>query len=124
MRGNPHAPSGRIVIPSVVRANQAVVLHTPARKLGATMEAKILPRAHASAAAPKDEVVSEQSGWPDFARSEVRRHGHHVPIVQQNWIIDHNKDCSGYSRVRRSPILHPPVSRPVERGRISQPNLP
>ena len=82
MRGHPHALPGGIVVPSVVRANQAAILNTTAGKPRAAMETKIFPRAKAFIAPPEDEVLPEKSRRPDFSRSHVRRLGGNVPIVE------------------------------------------
>ena len=82
MRGHPHALPGGIVVPSVVRANQAAILNTTAGKSSAAMETKIFPRAKAFIASPEDEVLVEKSRRPDFSRSRVRRLSDNVPIVE------------------------------------------
>ena len=82
MRGNPHALSGGIVIPSVVRANQAAILNTAAGKPRAAMETKILPRTKSFIAPPDHNVLSEKPRSPDFSGSRVRTLGNNVPIVE------------------------------------------
>jgi hypothetical protein len=81
MRGDPHALPGSIVVPSVVRANQAAILNTAAGKPCAAMETKIFPHAKAFIAPPEDEVLPEKPRRPDFSRSRVRRLSDNVPIV-------------------------------------------
>ena len=82
MRGDTHALPGGIVIPSVVRANQAALLNAAAGKPRATMHTEIFPRAKAFLAPPEDEVLPEKSRRPDFSRLHLRRSGDHVPIVE------------------------------------------
>jgi len=90
MRGHPHALPGGIVVPSVVRANQAAILNTAAGKPRARMDAKILPRAKAviiiisviAVAPPEHKVSSQKSRRPDFSFSRIRRPGDDVPIVR------------------------------------------
>ena len=81
MCGNSHTLSRGIVGPSVVGTHQARVLNAAAGKFRAAMETEILPRAKALGAPPQDEVVSEEARRPDVSRSNVRRAGNDVPIV-------------------------------------------
>ena len=82
MRGDPHASSGRIVVPSVVRANQAIVLNAAAGKPRAAVETKILPRAKAFIAPPEHDVLPEESRRPDFSCPHAGGLGNNVPIVK------------------------------------------
>ena len=82
MRGNPHASPGGIVIPTVVRADQAPILNAAAGKPRATVEAKIFPHAKSPVAPPEDKILSEKPRRPDFSCSRVRRLGNNVPIVK------------------------------------------
>ena len=97
MRRNLHAAAGRIVIPSVVRADQAIVLHASARKFGAAMETKILPGAQRTraAVAPQDDIVSEQPRRANLSRRKVRGLRDGVPIIKKNWVVDHDDKCTG-----------------------------
>ena len=93
VRGDAHALPRRVVIPSVVRANQAAVLNAAAGKPRAAMQTKIFPRAKPFVAAPEDEVLPKEPRRPDFVPSHVRGSCDHVPIVHQNGIIDHSEEC-------------------------------
>ena len=105
MRRNLHAAAGSIVIPSVVRADQAIVLHAAARKFGAAMETKILPGAQraGAAAAPQHDIVSEQPRRANLSRREVRGLRNGVPIVKKNWVVDHDDKCTGMAVLCRGP---------------------
>jgi len=81
MRGHPHALPGGIVVPSVVRANQAAILNTTAGKSSAAMETKIFPRAKASSLRQRTRSCREAApaGLLPLPCPKI---GYNVPIVE------------------------------------------
>ena len=65
VRGDVDALAGGIVLPTMIRADEAVILRAPAGKLCATMKAKVLPSVDALAAAPEDDAITEEADRAD-----------------------------------------------------------
>jgi len=59
------------------------------------MQTKILPCAKPFIASPQHKVLSEETHRPDFSCCRIRRTGDDVPIVNENWIIDHIDASTG-----------------------------
>ena len=65
MRGDVDALAGGIVLPTMIRADEAVILRAPAGKLCAAMKAEILPGVNTIFATPENNITSEQTDRAD-----------------------------------------------------------
>jgi hypothetical protein len=63
------------------------------------MYAKILPRAKALFAPPQHQIAPQKSRPMHFSRSQFRRSGNYMPVVQQNGIIDHGPGVFSFSAI-------------------------
>ena len=82
MRGDAHALPSGVVVPSMVRTNQTIVLHAPAGKLRAAVQAEILPRTNSRTAPPEDQVLSQQPRRAHLSGLHGGGLRHDVPIVE------------------------------------------
>ena len=123
MSGHAHAFAAGIVLPSVVGTLQAPVKDTSARKLCATMKAQVLPCAKALLAPPKDEILAQEPSCADASVSHLRGSGNDVPVIHQNWIIDHDDACIGFAGLRLPQNGRVALYFSKEHKRISQANV-